>query len=546
MKPGGTIQLHGKPEPAIRWRGKRFPIGVAYALAAQQLQLGNFQVALEIYDLILAKVPGFAEGFNNRGVILQMLNRFGEALASYDKAIALKPDYANAHFNRGTTLKKMSRQDESLASYDRAIALKPDHAEAYNNRGVLLQEMRRYDEALASYDKAIALNPRHAEAHNNKGIVLMSIGNMPEAERMFAKASELKPDFPDPLFNLSIIRRHGDMDAAEVKSIQTLLVKPGIASNEKEQLYFALGKIYDDCGRYDEAFECFRQANQIRNAGVKYAAALVEKMTSGIIEVFGKDFLSHPFAHASESQSPIFIIGMPRSGTTLLASILSNHPAVGMAGELPTIPDLALHLGEWVGGGEVYPAASRHIPPAVATRLIAEYEQRLRRDVGSDKAYVIDKNPLNFSHLGLISHLFPNARIIHCLRHPLDTCLSIYFQRFPLRLDFAFDLRNIGHFYREYARLMDHWRMVPTLKMMEVSYEDTVLRTEQTARAMLDFLGLEWDPRCLAPHTNPSPVETASQWQVRQPIYQQALGRWRHYEKHLAPLQEWLPAGAFS
>jgi tetratricopeptide (TPR) repeat protein len=545
MKPGGTIQLHGKPEPAIRWRGKRFPIAAACALAAQQHQLGDSQAALEIYDLILAKVPGFAEGFNNRGVILQTLNRFAEALASYDKAIALKPDYANAHFNRATTLKKLARLDESLASYDKAIALKPDHAEAYNNRGVLLQELRRYDEALASYDKAIALNPRHAEAHNNKGIVLMSIGNMPEAERMFAKASELKPDFPDPLFNLSLIR-HGDMNAAEVKSIQTLLSKTGITSNDKEQLYFALGKIYDDCGHYDEAFEYFRQANQIRNAGVTYDSARVEKMTSDIIEVFSKDFLSQPFAYASDSRSPVFIVGMPRSGTTLLASILSNHPSVGMAGELAAIPDFASHLGEWIGGGEGYPAAARHITPAVATRLITEYEQRLRRDVGSDKPYVIDKNPLNFMHLGLIDRLFPKARIIHCLRHPVDTCLSIYFQRFPLRLDFSFDLRNVGHFYREYTRLVDHWRTVPTLKMMEVSYEDTVLHTEQTARAMLDFLGLEWDPRCLSPHTNPNPVETASQWQVRQPIYQQALGRWKHYEKHLAPLQEWFPAGAFS
>lgn len=546
MKPSGTIQLHGRPEPAIRWRGKRFPIAIACALAAQELQSGNLQAALDIYNLVLAKAPGFAEGFNNRGVVLQTLNRYREALASYDKAIALKPDYANAHYNRGATLKKMSRLGEALASYDRAISLKPDHAEAHNNRGVLFQEMRRYDQALASYEKAIALSPHHAEAHNNRGIVLMSIGNMPEAERMFVKASELKSDFPDPLFNLSIIHSHRNLDAAEVKNIQALLEKPGITPNDKEQLYFALGKIYDDCGRYDEAFECFSQANQIRNTGVKYDAASVEKMTTGIIEVFSKDFLAQSFTYASDNRSPVFIVGMPRSGTTLLASILSNHPAVGTAGELSTVPDFASHLGEWTASGEPYPAAARRITPTAAARLITEYEKRLRQDVGSDKPYVIDKNPLNFRHLGLIAMLFPQARIIHSLRHPLDTCLSNYFQRFPLHLDFSFDLRNIGHFYREYARLMNHWRTVPTLKMMEVSYEDTILHTENTARAMLNFLELEWDPRCLAPHTNPNPVETASQWQVRQPIYQQALGRWKHYEKHLAPLQEWFPAGAFS
>ena len=540
------MQLRGGPEPAIRWRGKRFTITDACVLAIRQHQLGDFQSAAEIYGLVVAKVPGYTEGHNNRGVVLQLAKRYDEALASYDKAIALKPDYANAHFNRATTLKKLTRLDEALASYDKAIALKPDHAEAHNNRGVLLQEMRRYDEALASYDKVIALNPRHAEAHNNRGIVLMSTGNMREAEQMFLKASELKPDFPDPLFNLSVIRNHQNADNAEAKNIQALLNKSGITPNDKEQLYFALGKIYDDCGRYDEAFECFRQANQIRNTGVVYDASLIEKTTSSIIEVFSKDFLAQPFAYASDSRSPLFIVGMPRSGTTLLASILSNHPAIGMAGELPTIDDFTSQLGELTASGVPYPTAARHITPAAAMRLITEYEKRLRRDVGPDKPHVIDKNPLNFRHLGLIAMLFPQARIIHCVRHPLDTCLSNYFQRFPLRINYSFDLRNIGHFYREYVRLMDHWRTVPTLKMMEVSYEDTILQTEQTARAMLDFLGLEWDARCLTPHTNPNPVETASQWQVRQPIYQQALGRWRHYEKHLAPLKEWFPAGALS
>ena len=381
---------------------------------------------------------------------MQLAKRYDEALASYDKAIALKPDYANAHFNRATTLKKLTRLDEALASYDRAITLKPDHAEAHNNRGVLLQEMRRYDEALASYDKVIALNPRHAEAHNNRGIVLMSTGNMREAEQMFLKASELKPDFPDPLFNLSVIRNHQNADNAEAKNIQALLNKSGITPNDKEQLYFALGKIYDDCGRYDEAFDCFRQANQIRNTGVVYDASLIEKTTSSIIEVFSKDFLAQPFAYASDSRSPLFIVGMPRSGTTLLASILSNHPAIGMAGELSTIDDFTSQLGELTASGVTYPTAARHITPAVTTHLITEYEKRLRRDVGPDKPYVIDKNPLNFRHLGLITMLFPQARIIHCVRHPLDTCLSNYFQRFPLRINYSFDLRNIGHFYCEY------------------------------------------------------------------------------------------------
>ena len=248
MKPGGGSPLRSRPEPAIRWRGRRLPIAEACALAVREHQAGNFQAVADIYNLVLAQVPGYAEGHNNRGVVLQLLKKYGEALASYDKALALKPEYANAHFNRATTLKKLGRLDEALAGYDRAIALRADHAEAHLNRGVLLQELRRYREALASYDRVIALKPGHPEAHNNRGIVLMSIGDMPQAEKMFVKASELKPDFTDPLFNLAVIRNHQNADTAEVKHLRALLDQPALPPTEKEHLSFTLGKIYDDAG----------------------------------------------------------------------------------------------------------------------------------------------------------------------------------------------------------------------------------------------------------------------------------------------------------
>jgi tetratricopeptide (TPR) repeat protein len=570
------LQRHLKrPPDKVRVHGRLHAVAEADALAVQELRRGNFQAAADIYQIILARIPnsaviqhnhgfalqelqrydealasfekaialqpGFAEAHNSRGAVFQKLNRHGDALASYDRAIALKPDYANAHHNRGSALKQLQRHDEALASFDRAVALKPDLAEAFNNRGVVLQEMKRYDEALASFEKAIALNPSHAVAINNRGSLLVVMGNMVEAEQMFLKALALKPDFPNPWFNLVNIRKYQEPENADAQKIRALLDQPGLAAEDREHLSFTLGKIYDDCGRHDEAFAFFRQANQLRNRKVAYRPEAVVKTTNDIIEVFSRDFLAQTFAFASESQTPVFIVGMPRSGTTLLASILSNHRAVATAGELPTIPDFTARLPELNGNGIPYPQAVKHLAPATATRLIQEHERRLRRDAGADIALVIDKNSLNFKHLGFIAMLFPKARIIHCRRQPLDTGLSNYFQRFPLDLDYSFDLRNIGHFYGEYARLMEHWRQVLPLKLIEVSYEDLILNTEPTARRALDFLGLEWDERCLAPHTNPCAVETASQWQVRQPIYRQSLERWRHYEKHLAPLMEMLP-----
>ena len=526
----------------IQLGSKCLSVADAGALAAAEHRRGNIQGALEIYDVIAARVPKSAEVHNNRGVLQQMLKRYGEALASYDRAIALKPEFANAHFNRAVILKLQNRFEESLASYDKAIALNPAQAEAHSNRGSVLQDMRLYGQALASYDRAIALQPDFAIAYNNRGTILLCQGDMAGAEQMFRKALELKPDFSDPRHSLSTMRRFQTAAVPEVKEILALLNQPGLPAEQREHLYFTLGKIYDDSGLYDEAFGCFQQANQIRNRSVAYHADKVTKFTDEVIEVFNRDFLGRRQAFASPGKLPLFIVGMPRSGTTLLANMLSNHRAIGTAGELLDMVDYATRLGEIMGNEVPYPQAAKQITPGAAGYIIRQYEKRLRRNIQRDVAYVIDKNPLNFRHVGLISMLFPEARVIHCTREPLDTGLSNYFTRFRLALDFSFDLRNIGHFYREYARLMEHWRTIPTLKVMDVSYEKMILDTENTARAMLDFLGLEWDERCLAPHTNPSPVETASQWQVRQPIYKDSLERWRHYEKYLGPLKEALAA----
>ena len=498
----------------------------------------HYDVALASFDTAIALKPGYAEAHSNRAATLHEMRRYGEALVSYDEAVALNPNYANAYSGRGITLHALKRHEEALASFNVAIMLRPDFAEAYNNRGDTLQDLKRHDDALASFDKAITLKPDYAEALNNLGIALMNKGEMSEAERMFLKALALEPDYPAPLYNLTSLRKYRDAGHVDIEHIQALLAKPGISQQDRECLYFSLGKCYDDCGLYDEAFEYYRQANQIRNATVEYDSDEVTRFVSRVIDVFSKDFLAQPFAFLPDSRSPLFIVGMPRSGTTLMASILSNHRSIGTAGELPTINEITLGLPGLVDGGIPYPQAVKQITPVIATRLIRDYEKRLRRDAGSDVLHVIDKHPLNFRHLGLISMLFPNARVIHCTRYPLDTGLSNYFQRFSSHYDYSYDLRNIGHFYGEYARLMEHWRKALPMKMIEISYEDMITDTEPMVRRALEFLGLEWDERCLAPHTNPYAVETASNWQVRQPIYGQSVKRWRHYEKHLAPLKE--------
>ena len=497
-------QAKDKPGAIIRVNGKSYGIVEAITLAVKENARRNFQAAVDLYQQIATKIPDHPEIQNNLACALRELARHDEALLSYDKAVALKPGYAVAH----------------------------------SNRAVTLQELRQYDEALISCEKALALKPDYAEGYHTKGDILLNKGDMQAAEQMFKKALELNPMLANPLYGLVHMRKCKDTDQAYAKHIQMLLDNPDTSSSDKELLYFSLAKIYDDCGQYDEAFECFRQANQLCNALVSYDAEKVSNATDEIIGVFSKEFLANPFPLASDSQAPLFIVGMPRSGTTLMAGILSNHHAIDNAGELPTMIN---RLAELRIGNHVYPQTAKHMTAAIASRLIDEYEGRLRRDVVTNSAYIIDKHPLNFRNLGYIAMLFPNAKIINCTRDPLDTCLSNYFQYFSLFYDYAFDLKNIAHFYGEYAKLMRHWRKVLPSHMIDVSYEELITNTEQTTNKILDFLGLEWDDRCLTPHTNPHAVETASRWQVRQPIYRQSVERWRHYEKHLGPLKEILP-----
>jgi tetratricopeptide (TPR) repeat protein len=564
-------QAKDKHKSALHFNSKSYTLEEICSLAQKEQHRGNSKLALDIYTLLLAKgyrsaelynnignafealqrleealgsyekalllKPDYSEVYNNRGNTLQSLKRFNEALESYARAIILKPGYADAHYNLGNTLQELRRFDEALVHYDRAIALHPGYAYAHNNRGVTLQKMKRYDEALASCTRAVALKPDYADAYQNMGVALVNKGSMREAEKMFCKALALNPHFSNAVFSLTNMRKNSNADNADIENIRELLAKPDITWSDKEYLYFSLGKIYDDCERYDEAFECYQQANRICAMRIVYNADKTAEFTKDSKEVFTKEFLAQPYAFASGSPMPVFIVGMPRSGTTLMASILSNHPSIRTAGELRTISALTARLPELIGNAPSYPQAVKHMTPATASRMIVDYEAHLKHDAGGEAPFIIDKHPLNFKHLGFIAMLFPNATVIHCTRDPMDTVLSNYFQRFYPDYDYAFDLQNIGHFYGEYTKMMEHWRSVLPLKMIDVSYEDMVLRTEKLARRTLDFLGLQWDERCLAPHTNPCAVETASNWQVRQPIYTQSVERWRHYEKNLTPLK---------
>ncbi len=532
-------------------------------------ELKRFEEALASYDKAIALKPDFAEAFSNRGNALKELKRPGEALASYDKAIALKPDFQD-YYNRGIALKELKRFEEALVSYDKAIALKPDFAEAFFNRSVVLKEMNRFEESLANCDRATALRPDFAEAHYNRGIVLKKLGRLEEALLSYEKSVALKPDLVDAhsdagnvlkqlgrldeartallkaididprksgaYFNLADLRKFASGDPHLV-AMQKLAASPeGLAENDRLELDFALGKAYADLEDQRRSFQHLLAANARKRATISYNETTALAQFDAIEATFSRELIAAKSSGGDPSQRPIFILGMPRSGTTLVEQILASHPIVHGAGELTTFDEIARSVRGPGGAMVPYPtfvsALDRSEMASIGARYLAAVNERAPKG-----ERVTDKMPSNYYLVGLIHLALPNAKIIHTVRDPVDTCISCFSKLFAEGQNYTYDLGELGRHYKRYEHLMAHWRHVlPPGRILDVQYEDVVADLETQARRIMYHCGLPWDDRCLSFHETERPVRTASATQVRQPIYNSAVGRWRVYEEFIEPL----------
>jgi tetratricopeptide (TPR) repeat protein len=531
--------------------------------------LGNSLQSLRQFDEAVASCrralelkPDFAEAHNNLGNSLQSLGQFDEALVSCRRALQLKPDFAEAHNNLGSVLLCVGQLDEAVASLRQALQLKPDFAKAHNNLGSTLRELERPDEAVVSYRRAVQINPQFALAHANLGVTLRRMGRIDEAEPFCRSALELKPDSPEALMALAGVRAaQGQFAEAEDLYRRAISIEPqspdawfGIANGRKmtgsdaawlaeaqriaEQhlpprkempIRYAIGKCFDDVENFEQAFNNYQRANELtKQFAAKYDRQHLTQAVDLIIHSYDKEWFSKVRSDASQSVRPVFIVGMPRSGTTLAEQILASHPAVFGAGELPY----------WNNASWAYESSRRDDGTSERTpgELGNDY-LRLLEGLSTDALRVVDKMPGNFLHLGLIHAAFPHARIIHMRRNPIDTCLSIYFQNFTTGHSYANDLENLAHYFSEYRRVMEHWRStLPADAILDLPYEELVEDQETWSRKMVQFIDLPWDPRCLDFHRASRTVNTASQWQVRQQINKASVARWRNYEKFVGPL----------
>lgn len=502
-------------------------------LAEVLLNQEKLTEAEEILCEILRKHPRSAEALHGLGEIRHIHNDLEQAKQYYENALQIDPNRAETHNRLGFVLHTLGRLNKAIGHFQKAIALKPDFAVAYKNMGSSLLTAGQIDEAGQAFEKALRVDPNYLDA---------TAGQIAVLERQSqhkAAYDRLQPLLQKGLKHVGLgitfanICNKVDQCDQAIEYLQKILSVPKITDTTRIQMHYALGKLHDKLGQYGSAFQHFEQANQLQSAS--FSAIEHHAIIDAIIHTFNRGFLSTAPRSSMSSSRPVFIVGIPRSGTSLTEQILARHGKVFGAGELPDIGDHATRLATQLDPKQGFPYSLKKLTQDVLDKVANLYLDHLA-ELSPDARFVTDKMPQNFIYLGLIALLFPQAHIIHCMRDPRDTSLSIYFQYFNESHGYATNLEHIGNYYQAYRKLMTHWKNVLPIPILDVQYEDLVTQQEETTRQLLDFLGLEWDPQCLSFHEADRFVPTSSYDQVRQPIYQSSMGRWRHYEQYIGPL----------
>lgn len=466
--------------------------------------------------------PKWAAAHQGLGVSLQMQGRLAEAEMAFQEALAIEPNAPATHNGLGNVRLAQTRVSDAIACYTKAIDLNTTYAEAFQNRGVAHEELDEPAIALRDYEMALELSPGSVEAMLGIARVHQTQGEFSAAESIYTAVIAAHKDAVDAYVGLVGGKRITDDDRPLLVSMEALL-NTALSSGKRAALQGALGKAYDALGDYDKAFTHFAAAKRARSSVMTFDRAAHAAKIDAIIESDRRARRSTTLSAAGASELPVFVVGMPRSGTTLVAQILAAHPRIEEVGESPFWARHASDVQRRAGGE--------------ADRLAAERYIRMISAKAPDAWRVVDKLTTNFMRLGTICSVLPRARVIHCTRNPLDTCLSVYFTQFRSGHSYSADLDDIAFYYRHYLKLMAHWRATLSRETFhEVRYESLVVDVRITAQAMVKSIGLDWNEQCLAFADNNKAVRTASKWQVRQPVYRHSVNRWRHYQRFIGPL----------
>jgi tetratricopeptide (TPR) repeat protein len=516
--------------------------------------------------------PNAPEGYNNLGNVLRALGRLTEARACYAEALSLNPDLALTHRNMGQALQEEGQLDEAVRWYKQALELDPRSARTHSFLAGVLTEQENFAEAALHYERALELEPDVADTYNRLGWVRHEQGRFPSALEHYRTALRLEPDFPAAQSNLAfaleelgqfteaeqifrgVIEKHpehapahaqlacmlrGQLPQADQQALAGLLADSSLGDRDRMSLHFALAYVLDARGACVQAAEHLRQANSLslkiqQRRGQQYEPDQHHRFVGNLLSAFTPAFFEKTAGWGLDTERPIFIVGLPRSGTTLTEQILASHSRVFGAGELRLGRDDFLALaGTLAAEPEGFEQLDRLEQESVTRVAGRHLEELATLDAAADR--VVDKMPDNYLYLGMLAVLFPRAKFIHCRRDLRDVAASCWLTNFR-HIRWANDFELIATRFQEYQRVMAHWRRVLPVRLLEVHYEETVADLEGVARRLLDWCGLDWEPACLAFHEGKRPIRTASITQVRQPLYQRSVGRWKHYQQDLEAL----------
>ena len=539
---GGALLMGGYSEQASVAFNKSISIDpdnlqAIVGLAETSASRSNFKKSEEYFSRALTIAPDNSE-------LIISLARMHDAQGLIDKAedalrkgcrdFSTKPELWLA---LGNALKAWYRLEEAYAAFLKGSEVNPDSFDLYHALGNAAYQLRDLSSAKEIFNNLLKQYPKNPNLRNTQGQILASLGEEQNANFIFRKLTSDEPYYGEPWLNISRSKKYLNLDDPDILQMRTLIKKPQIDSTQSVFLHFALGKALDDCCDYRTAFGHLEQGNKIFRKTIQFDINSIEKDLNNLILNFTPDLVDSCINKGSQSVRPIFIVGMPRSGTTLTEQIICAHPDVGTAGELRDISQIARKIMSNIG--QSWPDILREMPAEDVQNLANEYLNSIAlKNLDSDR--VIDKMPQNFLNLGLILLLFPKITVIHCHRNPMDTCLSTYFQIFPEGINFAYDFEEMGRYYNCYRKIMRHWEMLFGDRIFRLSYEDLVGSPEPTLRKLLDKLGLNWSSKCLSHHKVVQRVDTLSLYQVKQPLHKRSKHRWRNYEEFLTPLKEFI------
>ncbi len=511
--------------------------GTATNLGRCYLAAARAAEAVACFERAVALEPELAGFRYDLGIALQQQGRDLEAIAAFRRAVELAPDYADAHGRLAHLLFAHGRRDEAMANLRSAIVAEPGDASAQIRLANSLMHEGQLAEAEALSRRTLALHPNAVAAHHLLGLLLSQMGRFSDGIAQFERALAIEPRHASSWLGIVSARRITPADGPLIARMTASARDQALADSERATLHYALGKAFDDLARYAEAMPHFEAANAICLERLRLAGNAIDRDRHAadvdrLIATFTPEFLAQSWSLGSASDVPILVVGMPRSGTTLVEQVVSSHPGIAAGGELRF----------WGERGTLHAELAAGNFTAEAARQTAVGYEGLLRSLGPTARRVTDKMPTNFLLLGLIHLIFPQARIIHCRRNPVDTCLSIYLTPYSNTPDFAHDRATIVFYYQQYLRLMAHWRRVlPAERLLDVDYERLITDRESVTRQMIAFCGMDWDASCLRPENNATAISTPSRWQARQPVYRTAMDRWRNYEPWLGALRRLLP-----